>query len=253
VSVIKFLMYAILLLLGLTLVFIIVAAGLTYYQFEYSYPRLHERNLKTVNEWNDKHWETGDAWRVTVQVSSDEALGAKTATATIDCYEKQFARAGGIKGPPHIYTRILSDGPTFLSVPFGSDATHQTRLGHVCGDASRKGDDWQLPHVIESHSYWSNIVANDQSFQCFLGNAPRTTNGKITRPTFIAIEKIALRDLLLDHAYESLPSRSAKPDVRPPKQYYWWLWTKTKPDCWRNKAIVACTPEIEAACGRPLP
>ena len=240
----------IVLLLGLALAAIIFFAVFGYIQIVYYYPWVNERNMKTANEWNADNWEKGFALRVTVQVSSDEALDAKTTTAMLDCYEKRFARAGGIKGPPVIFTRIVSDGPTFLIVPFGSDATHQTPLRDVCHDALRKGDEWQLPHVTESHYYWSNIVANDKSFQCFLGNDPRTTKGEVTRPSFVAIEKVALRDLLEAHAYESLPSRSGTPYVRPPERYSWW--EGTEQDCWRDKPIGACAPEIETVCGRPF-
>ncbi len=185
-----------------------------------------------------------------MQVSSGEALDRGSATATVDCYRKQFVRPGGLKGPPSAPKVIQRVGPAYLIVPFGSDAALYTSLKDVCHDALREHDDWQLPHVTESRSYRAHIVAHDQSFSCSLGNEPRTSQGQVTRPAFVDVEEIPLRTLLSLGDYQALPDRIDNPYHRLPQTYRWWTeGVETK--CWRIRRDDACTPKVEQACGTP--
>lgn len=214
------------------------------------YPRQYEHLQREAEAWKRKNWETGSALRVTVQVSSDAALGGRTARATVHCYRKRFAREGGLKGPPGAPAIVMSDGPEQLDLPFGPDATHVTPLRDVCFDALRDSDDWHLPHVTESHYYWSHIVARDQSFRCFLGNDPRTSRGNITRPTFVGLEQVPLRGLLTRQAYEALSYRDTGAHVPPPPTYYW-LTQDVETECWRTAPRDSCAAAVAAVCGTP--
>lgn len=238
-------------MLGIPIALFVSLIAWVYFKIEVLYPRQYARLQTEAEAWNRENWETGSALRVTVQVSSDKTLGGRTAVATVNCYRKRFARAGGLKGPPVSPAVIKSDGPEHLSLPFGPDATHSTPLKGVCGDALRESDEWQLPYVTESHYYWSRIVANDQSFSCFLGSDPRTTRGEVTRPTFVGVEQVPLRELFSAEAYSALPYRSNEPYVRPPPSYSWWT-DEVETECWRTAPRDTCAPEVEAICGTPL-
>lgn len=203
-------------------------------------------------DWNKTHWENGTGLRVTVAVSSNDALGANTVSATLNCYQKQFALPGGLKGRPGTHTVVKVDGPDHLAIPFGPEATHVTPLRDVCSDAFRTADAWQLPQVTQSPHYWSNIAANDGSFQCFLGNDPRTMRGEVTRPTFTALERVPVRDMISSDAFDQTPYRPDDPQTRPPTTYYWWL-EDVETQCWRRNVNDPCTAEIEALCGSVLP
>lgn len=242
---------ALLIVLAIPIALFASSIAWVYFKIEVRYPRQYELLKKEAEEWNKKHWEEGSALRVTVQVSSDKALGERTAVATVNCYRKVFARAGGLKGPPDSPAVVKSDGPEHLSIPFGPDATHSTKLRDVCYDAFLNSDEWQFPYVTKNHFYSSRIVANDQSFSCFLGIDPRTTLGKVTRPTVVSVEQVPLRELLSAEAYSAVPYRSNEPYVRPPTSYVWWT-DEVKSECWREGPRAPCAPEVEAICGTPL-
>jgi hypothetical protein len=219
-----------------------------FFTFEVLYPLQYERLQTEAEEWNKENWEAGSALRVTVQVSSGEALGRPT--ATVDCYQKQFARPGGLKGRPAAPKVIQRHGPAYLIVPFGPNAALYTPLRDVCSDALRKHKDWQLPHVTESHYYWATVVADDKSFSCFLGNDPRTSQAQVTRPAFVDVEEVPLRTLLSINDYQALPYRVDDPYHGLPQTYYWWT-EEVETKCWRIKRSDACTPKVEQVCGTP--
>ena len=222
------------------------------FKIEVLYPLQYARLQAEAEVWNRENWETGSALRVTVQVSSDESLGSNSATATVNCYRKRFARPGGLKGPPRSSVVMKPEGPEYLILPFGPNATHSTPLGGACNEAFRKHDEWQLPHVTKSPYYWSDIVANDQSFQCFLGSDPRTTLGYITRPTFVNVEELPLRALISADDYDALPYWDDDPYIRPPPTYYWRA-EEGETTCWRTpRNRDACAPEVEQICGTPF-
>ncbi|WP_347313218.1 hypothetical protein [Defluviimonas sp. SAOS-178_SWC] len=239
------------LLIGIPVALFVCGIGWFYFETEILYPRKYARLQAEADAWNRENWATGSALRVTVQVSSDEAPGGETAVATIGCYQKRIAIPGGLKGPPYSPIVVKSDGPDYLDLPFGPDAMHSTPLRDVCRDAFREGDHWQLPHVTGSHYYWSHIVPNDHSFSCFLTNDPRTTKGKVTRPTFVGFEKLSLRALLTAEAYDALPVRSDATDGPPRPIYAWWT-EKVETQCWRTSPNAPCAPKAEAICGVPL-
>ncbi|MEM9432604.1 MAG: hypothetical protein AAGA12_01675 [Pseudomonadota bacterium] len=223
-----------------------------FFTFEVLYPRQYARLQTEAEEWNRENWKTGTALRVSVQVSSSEATGrtTATATATLDCYQKRFARPGGLKGRPGVHTVIRQDGPAHLIVPFGPNAAHYTPLRDVCSDALRGYVNWRLPHVTESHYYWSHIVANDQSFNCFLGNDPRTSQGQVTRPTFMNVEEVPLRTLISADEYEALPHGIDNPHQHSSQSYYWWT-ENVETTCWRFRFDDACTRNVNEICGTP--
>ncbi len=242
---------AVILVLAMPIALFASAVAWAFLQVQVLYPLQYARLRTQAEAWNRENWETGSALRVTVQVSSGEALGRKSATATVNCYQKMFARAGGLKGRPGSPVVIKSDGPGYLILPFGPNAMHSTPLRDVCRDAFRKHEEWQLPHVTESHYYWSNIVANDQSFRCFLGNDPRTTRGKITRPTFLDVQQLPLHEVLSVDEYDALPYRDEHPYTRPPPTYYWWT-EEVDTKCWRAHIRDNCTSDVEKICGTPF-
>jgi hypothetical protein len=248
-STLKFILVVSALMFGAMLVFL----GWKMFEMKVVWPWQYERFRKEAAQWNLATWESGTALIVTVQVTSRTALGADIAVADVVCYEKQFAVAGGLKGPPGIWTRMYSDGPDFLVADFGQNATHQTDLKDVCHDSIRSSEHWSLPYVTESHYYWSNVVADDQTFQCFLGNKPRTTTGEVTRPTFVSIRKLPLRDLIEREEYANLPENSRDADMYMYRvaQYSWWDEQSEK--CSRRKTTEPCAPDVELVCGRLLP
>ena len=213
---------------------------------EIIYPIQYARLQTEAEEWNRENWEAGSALRVTVRVSSGEAIGPDSATATVDCYRKQFARPGGLKGRPDAPKVIQRNGPTYLIVPFGPTAALHTSLKDVCYDTLRKHNDWQLPHVTESHYYWAHIVAYDQSFSCFLGSDPRTNIGQVTRPVFVDVVEVPLRTLLSINEYQALSHPIDNPYHRLPQTYYW-----GPKKCWRIGPNEACAPNVEQVCGTP--
>lgn len=163
----------------------------TLFKFEVLYPLQYARLQNEAAEWNRENWETGSAVRVTVQVSSDVSLGRESATATVDCYQKQVATPGGPNGRQRAPKVIQREGPAFLVVSFGPTATYHTSLRDICGHALREHDDWQLPQVTNRpYGYESYIVANDRSFSCFLGSEPRTSTREVTRPTFVDAKEV---------------------------------------------------------------
>lgn len=222
----------------------------TFFTFEVRYPLQYARLQTEAEEWNRANWETGSALRVTVQVSSGEALVGESATATVDCYRKQFARPGGLKGRPGAPMVIQRDGPEYLIVPFGPNAALYTPLRDVCSDALREHNDWQLPHVTESPHYWAHIVAHDQSFSCFLGSDPRTSQEHVTRPAFVDVEEVPLRTLLSINDYQALPHWGDNPYDRLPQTYFWRT-EEVERKCWRIGRDDACTPKIDLVCGTP--
>lgn len=222
----------------------------TFFTFEIFYPLQYARLQTEAEEWNRENWETGSALRVTVQVSSGEVLDRESATATVNCYRKQFAHPGGLKGRPSAPKVIQRDGPAYLIVPFGPNAALYTPLKDVCSDALRQHNDWQLPYVTESHYYWAHIVANDQSFSCFLGNDPRTSQGQVTRPAFVDVEEVPLRTILSINDYQALPYRADNPYHRLPQTYHWWT-EEVETKCWRIGRNDACNPKVAQVCGTP--
>lgn len=220
-------------------------------ELEVLYPIQHARLQKEAQAWNDENWETGFALQVSVQVTSNAALGSETDSATITCYQRNVASPGGLKGAPTLGTRTISDGAETLRVAFGPEATHSTPLRDVCSDAFRESQDWTLPKVTESHHYWSYIEANDQAFRCFLANDPRTTRGEVSRPTFVAVRKVPLRDLISKASYREAPPQSLKSDVRPPPTVYWWT-DEVQTKCWRETVDTACRAQAEVLCGTPF-
>lgn len=245
-------------ILAISFAVFVVIVGYSYYQLEVGYPKSHAQNTEVAAELNAENWKEGHALRVIASVSSDEALGSKTSDVSIICYTKSYARAGGIKGPPAIHERIIMEGPRFLTIPFGPNATHNTDLADLCSNALREGEEWQLPRVIDSsfygYSFWSSAVANDNSFQCFFGSAPQTSKGSVSRPTLVSIEKLAVRDVVEYEAYLSLPSRSDEANVRPPETYYWLEGKQENAEaCWRRDGPAhPCADEVQAVCGRAL-
>ncbi len=183
-------------------------------------------------------------------MSSSGSIGPSSATATVHCYRKQFARPGGIKGPPRAPKEIQRDGPTYLVLPFGPDAVHQTYIRDVCRDALLEYKNWQLPHITESHSFWSNVVANDQSFSCFLGTDPRSTRGEVTRPVFLDVKELPLRALLSFDEYQARSFYTDKPYYRAPRNYFWQTKDMGAP-CWSIRHDDACIANIENVCGTP--
>lgn len=236
-------------LLGMAIGVPLIIITWLFVEYNFFYPRQYTRLQNEAAEWNEGNWEKGYALRVTVQITSRTELAAVTADETLVCYVKKFAWPGGIKGPPGMGGTTYSDGATFLTVPFGPTAQHLTPLRDVCQDSFNQWRDWALPYVTESHYYWSFIVQNDRSFQCFLGNDPRTTLGEASRPTFVAIKPIPLRDLMDRATYLSLPKDQNRQEFFMLKSYYWSL--KTSEGCWRHQEIDACAPEVERVCGRP--
>jgi hypothetical protein len=237
-------------LLGMAIGVPLVIFAWLFVDYNFFYPRQYSRLQTEATEWNDRNWEKGFALRVTVQITSRTAQHAVTADETLVCYEKTFASPGGIKGPPSSGRHVYSDGATVLALPFGPAAKHLTPLRDVCQDTLKHCREWTLPYVTESHYYWSYIVPNDRSFQCFLGNDPRTTLGEASRPAFVAIKPILLSDVMDRTAYLSLPKDQDRQDFLALKSYSWWLETNER--CWRDKPIDACAPEVEAVCGRLL-
>ena len=77
-------------MLGISVAGIVIIFGWGYFEIEVLYPQRHLRLQDEAAAWNSDNWEKGIALRVTVQVLSDRALGAETATATLDCYEKRL-------------------------------------------------------------------------------------------------------------------------------------------------------------------
>ena|GEM_PF-6291616 len=230
-----------------------------FFTFEVLYPLKYSRLQTQTEEWNQKNWSTGTALSVTVRVSSDKTSGSNTAIGTVNCFKKQFARPGGLKGPPSKPSVVQALGPDHLSLSFGKDATHRTPLRDLCLEALRENDEWQLPHTTDSHYYWSHIVTNDQSFSCFLANDPRTTQGQTTRPTFVSVKWVPIRELISAEAYNAVRYKPSKPFIhrhnepkvpRPPM--YYWFKDNVETECWRNRRTDACAPEVEAICGTPL-
>lgn len=239
-----------LVLLAIPLALFLSWIAWVFFTLEVLYPLQHARLQTEAEEWNKENWETGAALRVTVQVFSGEPLIRESAIATVDCYRKQFARPGGLKGRPSAPKVIQRDGPAYLIVSFGPNAAHYTSLRDVCYDALREHDNWQLPHVTESHNYWSHIVAHDQSFSCFLGNDPRTSQGQVARPTFVDVEEVPLRALLSADEYEALLYPVDNPYHRLPQTYYWWT-EEVERGCWRIGRDDSCSPNVEQLCGTP--
>jgi hypothetical protein len=229
----------------------LLGIALLLFLIEVLYPHQLASLQDEAAAWNKENWETGFALRITVSVSSDEVLGGASAGAIVHCYEKRFARAGGLKGPPDTVTLGLSQGPLALELPLGQNAIHVTPLDDVCGEALRDGGGRGLPQVTESR-FSSFIVASDRSFECFLGTDTRTTAGRVTRPRYLAVERVALRDVLVAGAYEALayPYTIDGPRQPPPLRYYWWA--AGGGSCWRAAPIDPCNIKAEATCGRPL-
>ena len=220
-----------------------------FFQHSVVYPLRYERFQSEVAEWNQQHWENGHALKVDVEVTSTTEFGTETAGVTRTCYEKRYARAGGIKGPPAKFDVTYSGGPAFLTVSFGPEAMHKTHLREVCWDALSDGENWTLPHVTESPHYWSDIVANDLSFRCFLGSDPRTTRGRVTRPTFIGIERLPLHELIDRGEYMALTERS---DGSARHELDIYHSQPGEPKWCRGGSEAHCDPEVERICGRTL-
>lgn len=242
-------------ILAISFAAFVILVGYSYYQLEVRYPKNHSQNTDIAADLNAENWKEGHALRVVVRVSSDEALGSKTSDVSVICYTKSYAEAGGLKGPPDIREKTIMEGPRFLTIPFGPNATHKTDLGNLCSNALREGEEWQLPRVVDSsffgHSFWSSAVANDNSFQCFFGSDPQTSKGSVSRPTLVSIEKLAVRDVIEHEAYISLPYRPDEANVRPPETYYWLEGKENEAGaCWRRGPIHACAQEVQAVCGR---
>ena len=216
--------------------------------------------------WNAENWKNGNALRVTVQVTSNPALGSQTAIAAVDCYEKTFATPKNIKGPAWKSVFLLMDGPRLLSVPFHSEATHQTELVGLCSLLLKSGGQREVPFSIEyGLGLDAFIVANDRSFKCYLGRDRGTTKGTVTHLEIVGVERISLRAKFNFISYASIErpysplKQSIPPDLRGLETLYWVRWDEASrqaadPPCWSKKpsSVDKCVLEAEAICGTPL-
>ncbi|RPE66430.1 hypothetical protein EDD53_2132 [Pacificibacter maritimus] len=234
------------------IILIIAFVALFVFEMAILYPKQYERLQGEVTAWNQENWETGFASRVTVQVTSNEALGGNTAVTVLDCYDKRFASPhSAANGPPHTVLATMSDGPDTLSIPFGSDATHITSLQFVCAYALRQGAKWQLPHEIADSPHQSDIVANDQSLACFLDGKTRTSKGEVSRLTFVGSTQVPLSEIISYQDYHDLRQYNASYPPRLPKHY--WQASGQEAQCWRSGHNGDCMAKAENICGIPLP
>lgn len=219
-------------------------------RYQVLYPLKHRQLEKEAAAWNDAHWETGEAFEVTVEVSSDEDLGGETRSTKVLCYQKKFAYPGGLRRPPFSHVQNRAHGDTDLSIPFGDDADMVFALRHLCNHVPAKHEGWKLPHSLDPGMFKAEIVSKDSMFQCHVGHDPRTTMGDVTRPKVVAINKIPMKELMPKERYLAL-SNIDRPEsvVRKAPSFSWREVGGAK--CWSYNGAV-CAPQLEAICGRPL-
>lgn len=75
-----------LLILAVPVVLFAALIAWAFFQNEVLYPRELARLQVDAEAWNTENWRAGFALLVTVQVSSDETLGARTEITTLTCY-----------------------------------------------------------------------------------------------------------------------------------------------------------------------
>lgn len=223
-------------------------------QTEVYYPLRYKVLQARAEEWNRENWQSGTGLVVTVRMMSNAALGNVTDLTRVACFPKHFALEGSIKGPPRVSTLEKSVGPDSLAVPFGPNATLRTELDDLCRDVFRESEDARHPNLSGQHrDYWSRIVANDQSFSCFLGSDPRTSKGEVTHPTILGVKEVPLREILSEAEYEAVPRKSRRFSLTMDKNLYWKSnKEKTEPPCWRRAPGYPCAEGVGQICGKPF-
>ncbi len=239
-----------LMVLGVVPIVVLLFFAWLFCRYQVLYPWKFKQLEKEAATWNSEHWEKGEAFEVTVEASSNEQLGNETHSTTLICYEKKFAYAGGLRRQPYSHKQVRSHGATDLSVPFGAEAEMVFSLHHLCNQVPSKHKTWVLPHLVDPGSFKAEIVSNDGMFQCQLGHDPQTTIGEVTRPRIVAINKVPMKDLMSKEQYLALLNQER--NARPLKQAPSFSWREVgQKKCWSYNGV-ACAPQLEAICGRPL-
>lgn len=238
-------------LVGIMILAALVATWL-FVQFEVYYPWKYKRYAQEAVEWNAQHWQNGPAKRVVVQISADSGLGGESSEAEVYCFNKMFAIGGGVKGPPGRWKANLQKGPATLSVAFGPDARALVLLRNLCHDVFRNEGRWILPETLENGHFWSAIVANDRSFQCFTAKNPHTSLGKVTPLVIRSIDEVQMHSVMTKSRFDDLLSYdNDNVVIREAPQLAWHEGVTGKAG-WRFRKDAAVFPNSEKICGRPI-
>ncbi|WP_217351864.1 hypothetical protein [Ruegeria sp. HKCCD8929] len=239
---------AILLFLGVAVALVILFVGFIFVQYQYYYPWKHDRNLRSTKEWNDRHWETGEAAFLTYVIPVETEHGVSALNQQIMCYSKQDARPGNIKEPPIKRTVSYGEGAFWPKIPVSEDLTLEIDFRFICTQALRIADDWHVTDISDE----SRFVFGDGKYSCFLGRL--TADGldmaafRILPPEIQALEKVPLRDVVTKATMVPSERYYSPPRRERGKKLYW----DSIRSCWAGSTKEACIPDAARVCSTPI-
>jgi hypothetical protein len=212
----KFFVYLISLILGLVLISMILI-GAVWLDVTVYRPWKNERNAATAHEWNDNYWENGHALWVTLTMEFSGPSGTTEVHETLLCTTKYLIRKGTFKNTADDYVKVYTTGPDSMSIPIGEGVVLRADIRNACKKAFVEFDQEFADH-LKILGLYLRIVSENPVLTCDLGNGTGMVSENALRKAYISsVEAVPIRTLMEKRDFEVIeasdPSnRSKRPD-----------------------------------------
>lgn len=235
---------------------VILVVGYFLFEFFVYYPWKHGRNLKAATEWNDKHWEAGEATFLTYTIPVETPVSVTRIPQQVMCYHKQDARPGGLKGPPSNPIVPYGEGTFWPNMPVGEGRTVEVDFRFVCRKALSLSENWSRFDISDGHRFVNvfgelgRIGAEVREYSCLLGvldgGGLNTKEFRLLPVEIQKVEKVPLREAV--QRTEMIPSEThySPPPRRQQRVSLMWDYRR---NCWADTVNDPCISGAERLCG----